>query len=174
MKKYELLYIIPSQFTDAEVEALQPKIAALLEKHGAKVFKNDSLGKIRLAYPVKGVRHGTYVLVYFEAEHEAVQPIEHELRLADEVLRSTIVTLPKGAEEREVKIESYVAPLSDEARAEKRDEESSAPAPRAAASVPAPAIAPPVPATAADVPSMSIEELDQKLDKILEEDVKAV
>ena len=173
---YELLYIVPASFADTEVDGVKAKVAALLEKAGGAIVRHDTLGKIRLAYPIKGQRHGTYVLAYLTAEGTAVAGMERSLRLADEVLRHHILIATKGAETTKFEITSYVAPLSEEARETKegtgprREGEASrdmrpkvAAAPRAAAA-----------AVVAKVePAMSVEELDRKLDAILEGDVTA-
>jgi small subunit ribosomal protein S6 len=162
MKKYELLYIIPTQYTDTEVEEIMVKMSTLVEGEGAKVSRNENLGKIKLAYPINKVRHGTYILAHFEAEPSIISELDRRLKLAEEVLRHQILIMPAGAEDREYEISSYVAPLSEEARAQK-----SAPKAKPAEKK----LAPPTPATeeeAKEATKMSMAELDKKLDEILE------
>lgn len=175
MNTYELLYIVGTQFTDTEVEGVRDVVVKMIEKEGGSVSRTENLGKIKLAYPIKGMRHGTYILVHVESEPEAINKIERSLRLSDEVLRHQIIELPADAKNREYKINAYVAPLSDEARPARRGEGKSESASEASAE---PAEKKPVaaaastPAISEDVkPAMSMEELDQKLDKILDGDV---
>ena len=195
MNKYELLYIVPSQYTDDEVKGICETVTGLVEKEGGKVIRDENLGKIKLAYPINRVRHGTYIVLHVEAESEQIGAINRQLGLNDEVLRHQIVLLPNGAEAREYSISSYVAPLSEEGRAENKRGHSSdsregarpkpvsttAPEAASTAAVEEVAvkeessekteeIAPPTPAKKEEV-SMSMEELDKKLDKILEGDV---
>lgn len=176
MKLYELLYIVPSHHTDAEAEEIAAGVATLLEKSGAKTLKRVNLGKIKLAYPIKKVSHGTYMLNFFEAEPSAIAAVDQTLRLHENVLRH-LVTEPKaGAMEREVKIASYVAPLSEEARTERgergergeRREREAAPKRQAA---PAASPAPAAPAKP-EASNLTMEELDKKLDAIIDEEVK--
>lgn len=168
MQKYELLYILPTRFADTEIDGLREKMAKTVEQAGATVTRNESLGKIKLAYPVKQQRHGTYVLVHFEAEPSAVAGLDRTLRLSDEVLRHIIVDLAPGSEKKTYQIASYVAPLSEEARELRRSPSTDAPPRR-----PVPVIAAPiVPAVSSEAP-MSMEELDKKLDEILDQDVVA-
>jgi len=161
--KYELLYIVPSRYTDAEVADIQKNVDGFIQQAGGTVAKEENLGKIRLAYPIKQVRHGTYILVYFDAEGSGVRALDEQLRLTDEVLRHMMLQAPVGAEAQKWELQSYVAPLSEE-------EGESKPVSR-----PRPAMAP-VPIQAPMAPlmkqekSMSIEELDKKLDEILESD----
>ncbi len=168
MQKYELLYIVPTQFADTEIDGLREKMAKAIEQTGAKVTRNESLGKIKLAYPIKHQRHGTYVLVHLEAEPSVIAGLDRMLRLSDEVLRHIIVDLAPGAEKKAFQITSYVAPLSEEARDTRRPTDAAAP--RKAVAPVAAEVAAPVKAEEA---SMSMEELDKKLDEILDKDVSA-
>lgn len=173
MKGYELLYIVGTQYTDEEIARIQEQIAKLLTDAGGTLLKSQNLGKIRLAYPVKSMHHGTYILAYFDAEPSAMADVNRRLGLADEILRHTLLARPADALERSFELTSYVAPLSEEAKTEReprrapsRSVPSHAPARR-----PAPVqVAPPPPAQREE-PAMTMEELDQKLDKILEGDI---
>ena len=89
--QYELLYIIPATFTDEDVGNVEGNVKALLEKHGATIDSTTRLGKFRLAYPVKHVRHGHYVLVRLTAEKSAVAAIDTALRISGDVLRHMLL-----------------------------------------------------------------------------------
>lgn len=172
MSEYELLYIVPSQFADTEVAGVQKNVRGFIEKYGGKVLSEKNLGKIRLAYPIKKVSHGTYILAYFNAEPAGIKDLDRELTLHDEVLRHVIVSRPEGALEQTFEITSYVAPLSDEARAQKRD---TRPVGSKSASAVSESIedgAPLAPsATSTEEANMSMEELDKKIDEILDVEV---
>jgi small subunit ribosomal protein S6 len=168
MKKYELLYLIPTQYTDTEVEEIMVKISTMVEGEGAQVSRNENLGKIKLAYPINKVRHGTYILVHFEAEPSVISEIGRRLGLAEEVLRHQIMMLPAGAEDRQYEISSYIAPLSEEAR-EMKAAAKAKPVERK--------LAPPTPTTseeAKEAKEMSMAELDKKLDEILESETEKI
>lgn len=153
---YELLYIIPAQFTDDETEQIKAKVTALIEKAGVKITRNDNLGKFKLAYPIGQVRHGFYILVEFNGETEAILVIEREIRLLADVLRHQVIRLPEktkakeGKAKKEIKMVSYEAPGQDEEKPAPRREQPKKPAPK----------------------KVNLEELDKKLDEILESDVK--
>jgi small subunit ribosomal protein S6 len=169
MNKYELLYIVSSQYTDQEVTGIQKLVSELLVKNGGKVVSEKNLGKIKLAYPIQKQRHGSYILTYFDAESETVKETNRLLGLMDEVLRHTMLIRPEGSESRTFEISSYVAPLSDEG---KRVETIVRPRPSTPKPVKKEELAPPAPsADSTEESKMSIAELDQKLDKILEGDI---
>ncbi|NQV89036.1 MAG: 30S ribosomal protein S6 [Parcubacteria group bacterium] len=197
MKEYELFYLVPSQFTDDEVTGIQKIVADLLKANEATILRDENLGKVTLAYPIKRVTHGTYVIVHFDAEPSVIKELDRKLKLTDEVLRHMLLARAAGAVEKKIDLSSYVAPLNEEGRRTMGEEEKEeAPrAPRAPHSAPAapvapatptepkePAveapveevvkIAPPTPsATTAEETKMTMEELDQKLDKILDGDI---
>lgn len=162
MNKYELLYIVPTQYTDAEVGEIQGRVQAQLEKLGAKILRNEMIGKIRLAYIIKKARHGSYVLVHFDAEPSVIKDFNRSLELNDEIIRHTLLTREPGAENKKFELTAYVPPLSDEG---KRVEQKPALVREKPAHVEAA-----VPMDAAEA-NMSIEELDKKLDEILEDDM---
>lgn len=155
---YEILYIIPSKFSDSEIDGVRDQIAKRLEAAGAKVEKTENLGKLKLAYPIKKVSHGTYILTFVEAEADKLGKIDQDLRLSDEVLRHVIVKRPEGVPEQVATPSSYQAPLTPEGKrttgAAGRKE---APKPEPVKKV--------VPAAE----KMSDKEIDEKLDKILDD-----
>lgn len=165
MNKYELLYIVGSQYTETEVGEIQKKIAAQLEKLGAKILRNEMIGKIRLAYIIKKARHGSYVLVHFDADPSIIKDLNRSLELNEEVLRHTLLTREPGAENKKFELTAYVPPLSDEG---KRVEQKPALVRERPAHVEAAPVATPI--DRAQV-NMTMEELDKKLDEILEDDL---
>lgn len=166
---YELLYIIPTRYTDAEIEGIQIKVRGFIEKFGGQVIKEENLGRIRLAYPIKQNRHGSYILTYFTAEPIMLVDLENLLRLNDEVIRHMIVQLPKGVPDQQFTVESYVAPLSEEDEEEKKPRRASLPEATKAEVVPS-TTSETEPIVKEEKP-LSIEELDKKLDEILSADL---
>lgn len=153
MRKYEIIYIVPSKYTDAEMEGVVGKVSDILKESGAELSDTYQLGKRRLAYPIDHQRNGSYVLTHFEAEPKSILKVDQTLRLTDEVLRHMIV-------ERDPLLTQM--PSFNEAD-ERRGEESKAQERRPAPSAPKPA-----PVKPKDV---NMEELDKKLDEILTEEV---
>lgn len=156
---YEILTILPAKFADNEIDAVAERVAKQLELSGAKIAKTENLGKLKLAYAIDHMRYGTYFLFYVEAAPEAMKKIDQDLRLADEVLRHMIVAHPEGVPAHTAKPTSYVPPLNAEGRrsSEKSEER---PAARRTDKV----------APTEEKP-LSTQELDKKLDEILDSDI---
>lgn len=91
MRTYELLYIIPATLTDEEVAQTETDILALVQKYGGTTKESRRLGKFKFAYLVKKIRHGYYVLVYFDAEPEIISKINEALRIHERVVRHLIL-----------------------------------------------------------------------------------
>lgn len=173
MKEYELLYLVPSSYTEKEVEEIQGQIKTLAESMDAKVLRNESLGKLKLAYPIKKMHHGTYVLMHFNAEGSILAELDRKLKLTDEVLRHMIVNRLPGALEKKFELSEYVPPINEEGKKTRLMDKPARPA--APAATPAPAAVPAKAEETAPVVAeepMSMEQLDQKLDKILDGDIE--
>lgn len=170
MNQYELLYIVPTLYTDVEIAGIQAEITSLLTGVGAKILREENLGKIRLAYPIKSQHHGSYVLVHFDAEPSVIFELNRKLGLTNSILRHTLLARAPGAVEKKFELISYVAPLTEEAKKDRESTPRRAPVKPVFHNAPAPQVAASV-AVAREVTPMSMEELDKKLDKILEGDI---
>ena len=90
MKKYEILYIVPSPFTEADVPAIQKNVNKIIEEGGAKIINENNLGSKKLAYTIKNIKRGFYILTTFEGSPESLINMEQKLKLTPEVLRFQI------------------------------------------------------------------------------------
>ncbi|MFA6105629.1 MAG: 30S ribosomal protein S6 [Patescibacteria group bacterium] len=85
-KKYELLLVLPGTFDDKEVVGKADEIVNMVKELATDVELN-SMGKNRLAYPIKQIRYGYFHAITFTAEPAALKVLEDKLRLHREVLR---------------------------------------------------------------------------------------
>ncbi len=159
MRQYEILYIVPSKYTEGEMDDIIKKVQDVMETAGAQVTDTFNMGKRRLAYPIDHQRNGTYILVHFDAESEIIAKMDSVLRLTGEVLRHMVV-------ERDPNLKQ--APTFNEV--DERRSFSSEKSKERQKEAP-PIQAKPVPASAAKSDGMDIKELDKKLDEILTEEV---
>jgi small subunit ribosomal protein S6 len=147
MQHYELLYIIPAQYTNEEIDAVVEKIIKLIQENEGKIDLNEKLGKFRLSYPIKQSSQGNYVLAEFDAPASLVKKLNTDLKLMPEVLRHLITTKKKKSAEEIAKEEAIKEKiLKRQTEAAKKEKEG---APSAKSKV-------------------SLEELDKKIDEILE------
>lgn len=160
MKPYELLYIVPAVMTDAEAEAVSAKVSEMISAVGGNIIRTQSLGKIKLAYAINRQKYGFYILTHFDADPATIAKLENALRLHEHVLRHQLIGRPAGAENKTYKLEAYQSPINEEGFAPRRLERETKRRPNQPAVSAAP--------LAKSGPEMTIEELDKKLDAILE------
>jgi small subunit ribosomal protein S6 len=167
MQHYEALAIISSKITEEELPFIIDKVFGIIRKAGGEITRDETIGKKKLAYPIKQNRYGFYVLLEFDLETAKLKEIEKELGLTEEIIRYQVVkAVIKTEEEKEQEKARIIA-------ATKEEEEEKKPV----AKVPAP--------TRTTIPEVkverkepkeekekvSLEELDEKLDKILDDDI---
>ncbi len=101
MSNYEILYIINSEISEEE----QPKIMAtfeeLVKKAEGKIISTENLGKKKLAYPINKMKVGFYVLSQFELESEKLIELNKKLKPMNEIIRFMIVSKEPAKEEEE-------------------------------------------------------------------------
>lgn len=153
MQNYELLYIIPNQYTDEEAKKIKKKIDAMLKGFGAIIGIEEDMGKKKLAYPIGQVAHGYYILSEFELEDGAkLAEINNNLRLDKEILRAQIVIKQKLTPEQIEKAKKREAARSRMMK-EAAEKEGSA-----------------KPAAKSDDKKAGTKKLDDKLEEILKSD----
>lgn len=91
MEKYEILYILPASYAENELDPIKDKVKNLIVKAGGEITASDSLGKKKLAYPIKKAFQGYYLLYEFKLEPEKLTKLNIDLKLTNEVLRHFIV-----------------------------------------------------------------------------------
>ena len=145
---YELLYIIANRFSENELKPIKEKVASLIADNGGEIAHEESWGKKRLAYRVKGEQFGYYELLHFDCAPAKIAELDRQLGLLLEIPRHliTVRKVKTAAEiEQNKKIAEKIAAKSDQeetAGKEKEKEKSKK--------------------------KVDLKELDEKLEKILE------
>lgn len=147
-----MLYIVSNQFTEEEVKPIAEKVSKIISDNGGNITLTEDWGKRRLAYPINNFYHGYYGLVEFDLAGENLAKVDRLLRMSADVLRHQIVAKRvKTAEEieREKKIAEKIAAklpkeeVVEDKAAKEKDK---------------------------DKDKITLTDLDDKLDKILDTD----
>ena len=91
MNNYEMLYIIPSQSSEEDKEALIALVNGVIEKEGGKIESVERVGNKKLAYEIEKKREGFYVLVNFTAETKVPNAVSALLNITNGIMRHIIV-----------------------------------------------------------------------------------
>ncbi len=98
MRRYELVFVVDPRLSDDEVVGLSEEYRQMIAAAGARVVKEESWGKRRLAYPIRKLGEGRYVL--FGVEAAGVNPfpeVEQRMRQNEKVLRYLTVRTDRAA-----------------------------------------------------------------------------
>jgi len=88
---YEGLFLLNQKEVAADLEAVIERLKEIFARAGAEVLAMKKWGERRLAYPIKGQKRGTYVLVYFRVCPDHIGRIERDCNLSETVLRNLII-----------------------------------------------------------------------------------
>jgi small subunit ribosomal protein S6 len=173
MKKYEMLCVLPGTVAESEVSPVVTEIKEQLAAQGAEDMTFIDLGKSRLAYPVKHIRYGYFGLYTFNLDPVKVATLERNIRLLGSLLRVSIqVHNPKQTATVSLALDptALSAPEKEEAPRGYRSDRGEA---RKEVTAPKAVVAEEKVVKTAE-PQLNLENIDAKLDEILQKDIDKV
>ncbi len=99
MPLYESVFIARQDISASQVDNLADSFEQIIKDHGGSVARREYWGLRNLAYRIKKNRKGHYVLFNFDAPSEAIQEMERNMRLNEDVLRYLTIRIDKLREE---------------------------------------------------------------------------
>lgn len=89
MKKnfYECTYIINPVLEDEQIRKAVELVHDLIQKNDGEIDETDEWGLRPLAYDMDGKGNGYFVNLYFHAPAAAIEVIERNMRLNDNIIR---------------------------------------------------------------------------------------
>jgi small subunit ribosomal protein S6 len=95
MRAYELMVIVDTDVEDAKAQSWVKFVTDEIAKAGGSVHgKANWWGKRPFAYPINKKQTGYYMVVECLAEGGALDELERQLRLADDIVRHKLLRLP--------------------------------------------------------------------------------
>jgi small subunit ribosomal protein S6 len=91
MRKYEIMYIINPSLDEERMKELNDKYAKILTDNGAKILETKDWGLRDLAYEIKKVNKGHYMILNIEANNEAIKEFERLALIDTNLLRHIVV-----------------------------------------------------------------------------------
>jgi len=138
---YNLFILLPN-LSDEEVKVMQSQIKDIIKKVDGKIENVDEIGKRKLSYPIKKVRQGFYLDYVLDLDKENINKLKKELKLNQGILRfefSSINQKIKKSKKQRIKKDKKLEMGDKKSEVEQKDR-----------------------------PKISMEELDKKLNNILE------
>ena len=90
-RKYELVYVVSPDATDAQIADLHAQVEAIAQRLGGQIEKTDNWGRRRLAYEIGPHKEGTYVLELIEGGGDLMKEIDRRFKVTDLVIRHLVV-----------------------------------------------------------------------------------
>jgi small subunit ribosomal protein S6 len=90
-RKYELVYVVSPDATDAQIADLHAQVEAIAQRLGGVIEKTDNWGRRRLAYEIGPHKEGTYVLELIDGSGDLMKEIDRRFKVTDLVIRHLVV-----------------------------------------------------------------------------------
>jgi small subunit ribosomal protein S6 len=87
MPFYENVFIARQDLSQAQVDALADQFTAVIKEKGGDVKKRESWGLRNLAFRIRKNRKGHYILMNVDAPPAAIQEVERQMGLNEDVIR---------------------------------------------------------------------------------------
>jgi small subunit ribosomal protein S6 len=116
MPFYENVFVARQDISAAQVEALADAFTTLVNEQGGQVTKREYWGLRNIAYRIKKNRKGHYVLLNLDAPPKAVNELERNMRINEDVIRYLTVRV-------EALEEGPSAVMQNRGRSEERERE---------------------------------------------------
>ena len=126
MKLYEGLFLVNSAEAAADWDATVAVIERVLERAGAEVLSLAKWDERKLAFELKGMSRGTFLLSYFKCDPLKIAGIERDVQLSEQIVRVLVLTTDKMSEEDIAKATPVAAAEQKVAAAAKAAEEAAA------------------------------------------------
>jgi len=93
VRDYELIFVIQPDLEDEDRTVLVENIHDMVSAVGGQVTKVDHWGQRKLAYPIRKLKHGFYVLMNLSLPADGTRELERRLQITEHILRYLTVRL---------------------------------------------------------------------------------
>jgi small subunit ribosomal protein S6 len=90
-RQYELVYILPPETTEEQVNELHGQLESVVSRMNGRVEKTENWGRRKLAYEIGHQKEGVYVLEVIDGSGELMKELDRRLRVMDQVVRHLVV-----------------------------------------------------------------------------------
>jgi small subunit ribosomal protein S6 len=94
MALYEHVFLARQDISTQQVDALVEQYKGVIEANGGKVGRIENWGLKSLTYRIKKNRKAHYALMDIDAPAAAIQEMERQMRISEDVLRYMTTFLP--------------------------------------------------------------------------------
>ncbi|TET26883.1 MAG: 30S ribosomal protein S6 [Dehalococcoidia bacterium] len=93
LRDYELVLVISPEIDDGALDTTIDNISQFITGKGGSISNVERWGKRKLAYPIRHLTEGSYVLTQFKLKPALSQELEASLKISEEVLRHLLIRI---------------------------------------------------------------------------------
>jgi len=97
-RKYELVYVVSPDATEAQVTELATQVEGIVQRMGGTLAKTENWGRRKLAYEIGRHKEATYILDVINGSGELMKEIDRRLKVFDLVIRHLVVRVDEEQE----------------------------------------------------------------------------
>lgn len=90
MREYELIYVVQADLDEATLNAVVERVDELVKNNNGEILKTDRWGKRKLAYPIRKMTEGFYVLISMKLDPMNEAELRRNMKYIEQVLRFII------------------------------------------------------------------------------------
>jgi small subunit ribosomal protein S6 len=90
---YELVFIIHPEFADDALDPLINNITQYITGKEGTVIEVARWGRKKLAYPIKHLLEGNYILIKFKLDPSANRELENNLKISEKIIRYLLIKI---------------------------------------------------------------------------------
>ena len=91
MRRYEIMLILAPDADEKVITGVTDRIGQVLAERGGEVRAVDRWGRRKLAYELRRLSEGFYLIVDCTADPASIKGLERVLSLMDDVVRAKVV-----------------------------------------------------------------------------------
>jgi small subunit ribosomal protein S6 len=114
MRLYETTFVINPHTDDATIEDRIKTVVSTITNNSGKIVHEDHMGTRRLAYPIQKLTQGFYGSFIFQAEPEALPPLDKLYREDESYIRHLTIIFEGTVEDIEKEKEAKAQPVMEE------------------------------------------------------------
>ena len=88
---YELVIIVHPEVTDEALEPIINSLTQYITTKAGTVVEVAKWGRKKLAYPIKHLLEGNYVLLKFKLDPAANKELENNLKISEKIIRYLLI-----------------------------------------------------------------------------------
>jgi small subunit ribosomal protein S6 len=88
---YELVFIVSPDVTDEALEPIVNNITQFIANKAGTVVEVARWGRKKLAYPIRHLLEGNYILVKFKLDPSANKELETNLKISEKIMRYLLI-----------------------------------------------------------------------------------